>query len=106
VTDKPAAAKPARAKSEGLSSMVVPMLRLAAATAAGRAIKTAAVDATTKALLTLGAALAGAVGIFCFSAAALTVMERYIDPAEAWTAMGCLYGLVGAGLYLAATRRR
>ena len=86
--------------------MVGPLLRLAAATAAGRAIKSAAADASNRALLTMGAGLAGAVGIFCFSSAALMLMQRHMDPAEAWAAMGCFYGLLGCGLYFAATRRR
>lgn len=86
--------------------MIGPLLRLAAATAAGRAIKGAAAEASHRALLTMGAGLAGAVGIFCFSAAALTLMQRHMDPAEAWAAMGCFYGLLGCGFYFVATRRR
>ena len=82
------------------------MLRLAAATAAGRAIKSAAAEASNRALLTMSAGLAGAVGIFCFSGAALILMERSMDPAAAWAAMGCFYGLLGCGFYFAATRRR
>jgi hypothetical protein len=82
------------------------MLRLAAASAAGRAIKGAAVDASTRAGLVLAAALAGVTGLFCFSSAALNLMQRYMDPAEAWAAMGCFYAVVGGALYFAATRRR
>ena len=95
-----------KGKSEGLSSLIGPLLRLAAATAAGRAIKSAAAEASHRALLTMGAGFAGAVGIFCFSASALTLMQRHMDPAEAWAAMGCVYGLLGCGFYFAATRRR
>jgi len=86
--------------------MIGPVLRLAAASAAGRVIKSAAAEASTRALLTMGAGAAGAVGLFCFSNAALTVMERNMDPAEAWAAMGGFYGLVGGAFYFAATRRR
>ena len=86
--------------------MIGPLLRLAAATAAGRAIKSAAADASNRALLTMGAGFAGAVGIFCFSNAALTVLQRHIDPAAAWAAMGCFYGLLGCVFYFVATRRR
>ena len=93
-------------KSEGLSSLIGPLLRLAAATAAGRAIKNVAADASHRALLTMGAGFAGAVGIFCFSTSALTLMQRHIDPAAAWAAIGCFYGLLGCGFYFAATRRR
>jgi len=93
-------------KSDGLSSLIGPLLRLAAVTAAGRAIKSAAAEASNRALLTMGAGFAGAVGIFCFSTSALTLMQRHMDPAAAWAAMGCFYGLLGCGFYLAATLRR
>ena len=81
--------------------MIGPMLRLAAASMAGRVLKE-----SHRALMTVAAGLAGAVGLFCFSAAALTLMERHMDPAAAWAAIGCFYGLLGCGLYLAATLRR
>jgi len=68
--------------------MIGPLLRLAAATAAGRAIKGAATQASNRALLTMTAGVAGAVGIFYFSGAALTLMERNMDPAAAWAVMG------------------
>lgn len=82
------------------------MLRLAAASMAGRVIRNAAAEATQRTLGALAAALAGAVGLFCFSAASLVLMERHMDPAAAWAAMGCFYGLLGCGVYLLATRRR
>ena len=99
-------ARPAKEKSEGLGSLIAPLLRLAAATAAGRAIKGAAVEASNRALLTCGAGLAGAVGVACFSGAAFTLMARSMDPAAAWAAMGCFYGLLGCAFYFMATRRR
>jgi hypothetical protein len=86
--------------------MIGPMLRLAAASMAGRVLKDAAAEASHRALMTLAAGLAGAVGLFCFSAAALTLMERHMDPAAAWAAVGCFYGLLGCGFYLATTLRR
>ncbi len=92
-------------KPDGLLSMVAPVLRLVAASAAARAIKNAATEATTRVLLAVGGGLAAAVGLFCFSRAALTVMERSMDPAEAWTAMGAFYGLVGGALIFAASRK-
>jgi hypothetical protein len=82
------------------------MLRLAAASMAGRVLKDAAAEASHRALMTLAAGVAGAVGLFCFSAAALTLMERHMDPAAAWAAVGCFYGLLGCGFYLATTLRR
>ena len=87
-------------------SALGPLLRLAAASMAGRAIKNAAAEATQHVLGTLAAALTGVVGLFCFSTAALILMERHMDPAAAWAAMGCFYGLLGCGVYLLATRRR
>ena len=33
-------------------------------------------------------------------------MQRHMDPAAAWAAIGCFYGLLGCGFYFAATRRR
>ena len=86
--------------------MIGPMLRLAAASAAGRALKEAASEASLRATLTLGAGAAGLVGLFCLSRAGLTVMERHMDPAEAWAAMGGFYGVVGGLFYFAAARRR
>ncbi|MEI6200642.1 MAG: hypothetical protein WCP68_01690 [Enhydrobacter sp.] len=86
--------------------MIGPLVRLAAASAAGRAIKSAAAEVSHRALLTMGAGFAGAVGIFCFSTAALTLMQQHMDPAAAWAAIGCFYGLLGCGFYFAAARRR
>ena len=86
--------------------MIAPLLRVAAATAAGRAIKEAAAEASHRVALTAGAGIAGAVGVFCFSRAALTLMERHMDPAEAWAVVGSFYGVLGGFFYLAASRRR
>ncbi|MBS0548166.1 MAG: hypothetical protein JSR24_10465 [Proteobacteria bacterium] len=86
--------------------MIGPILRLAAASAAGRAIKDAATEASTRAALALGAGAAILVGVFCFSHAALVLMERTMDPAEAWAVIGGFYAILGGGLYFAAIRRR
>ena len=96
----------AQAKPDGLASLIGPFLRLAAASAAGRAVKSAATEASTRLLLTMGAGLAGAVGLFCFSTAVLTLLERTLDPAQAWAILGCFYSIAGIALYFAATRRR
>jgi hypothetical protein len=90
----------------GRAAMLTPLLRLAAASAAGRAIKEAATDASYRAALTVGAGFAGIAGLFCFSRAALTLLERHMDPAEAWAVVGSFYGVMGGFLYLAASRRR
>lgn len=86
--------------------MIVPLLRLAAATAAGRAVRGAAADATNRLMLILGAGIGGAAALFCLSRAAVTLLERHMDPAEAWAVMGGFYGVMGGVFYFAATRRR
>jgi hypothetical protein len=86
--------------------MIGPLLRVAAASAAARTIRGAAANATNRLMLTLGAAVGGAVAVLCFSRAALTLLERQIDPAEAWAVLGVFYGVLGGVLYFAATRRR
>jgi hypothetical protein len=86
--------------------MIAPLLRLVATTAAGRAVRDAAADATNRLMLILGAAVGGAVALFCLSRAAVTLLERHMDPAEAWAVMGGFYGVMGGVFYLAATRRR
>ena len=86
--------------------MIAPLLRLAATTMAGRAMRDVAADATNRLMLVLGAALGGAVAVFCLSRAAVTLLERHMDPAEAWAVMGSFYGVIGGVFYLAATRRR
>ena len=96
----------AQAKPDGLTALIGPFVRLAAASAAGRVIKSAATEASTRLLLTMGAGLAGAVGLLCFSNAALTLLERTLDPAEAWAIAGGFYSIAGIALYFAATRRR
>ena len=86
--------------------MIAPLLRLAAATAAGRAVREVAADATNRLMLILGAAIGGAAAVFCLSLAAVTLLERHMDPAEAWAVMGGFYGVIGGVSYFAATRRR
>jgi hypothetical protein len=86
--------------------MIAPLLRLALTTAAGRAVRDAAADATNRLMLILGASVGGAAALICLSRAAVTLLERHMDPAEAWAVMGCFYGVMGGVFYLAATRRR
>jgi Na+/H+ antiporter NhaA len=86
--------------------LIAPLLRLAAASAAARTMRNAAGDIALRLALTLGAVIAGAIGVMCFSYAGLTILQRHLDPAEAWGIMGGLYAVAGLGLYLAATRRR
>lgn len=86
--------------------MIAPLLRLAVASAAARTMRNAASDLALRLALTVGAVLAGAIGVLCFSYAGLTLLQRHLDPAEAWGIMGGLYAVAGVVLYLAATRRR
>lgn len=87
-------------------AIVGPLLRLAVASAAARTMRNAMADVALRLMLTLGAVIAGAVGVLCFTYAGLTILERHLDRAEAWSIVGGLYALAGLMLYLAATRRR
>ncbi len=87
--------------------MIGPLLRLAATTTlAARGLRETATEAANRAMLTLAAGLGAIVAIFCFTRAALTLLERQIDPAEAWAIVGGFYAVLGVALYFAAIRRR
>ncbi len=73
---------------------------------AGQAVRNVAADTNHRLMLTLGAGVAGAAAVFCLSRAAVTLLERHMDPAEAWAVLGGFYGVMGGVSYLAATRRR
>jgi hypothetical protein len=87
-------------------AIVGPLLRLAVASAAARTLRVAAADVALRLAFILGAVLAAAVGVLCFTYAGLTILQRHLDPAEAWAIVGGLYAVAGLALYLAATRRR
>lgn len=87
-------------------ALIGPLLRLAVASAAARTIRVAAADAALRLAFILGAVLAAGVGVLCFTYAGLTILQRHLDPAEAWAIVGGLYAVAGVALYLAATRRR
>ena len=99
-----AAARPKRAAV--LPAMIGSLLKLATLPAMAREAKQSAAETATRVAVVALAGLSGAVGLFCFSRASLTVMERYMDPAEAWAVLGGVYGVLGGVLYFAATRRR
>src|SRR5471032_594115 len=90
----------------GLAALIGPLLRLATTTLAARGIRDAAAAATRRMLLTLAAGVGAGIAMFCFSNVALTLLERRMDPAEAWAIVGGFYGVAGAVLYFTATRRR
>lgn len=69
-------------------------------------MRNAVSDIALRLVLALGAVLAGAIGVLCFSYAGLTVLQRHVDPAEAWAIMGGLYALAALALHLTASRRR
>lgn len=85
--------------------MIGPLLRVAASSVAARSLRTAAQDATTTALLTLGAALAIGMGSIFLSFSAYVFLESRLDPAGASAIVG-LFWLMAGGGYFAATRRR
>ena len=86
--------------------MIGPLLRIATTALAARGLREAASAATRRMLLTLAAGVGGSIAVFCFSNAALTLLERAMDPAEAWAIIGGFYCVAGGALYFAATRRR
>ncbi|HTR83259.1 MAG TPA: hypothetical protein VMI56_02190 [Reyranella sp.] len=86
--------------------MIGPLLKIATTAAAARGLRDAAIDARNRALLALAAGAGGAVALFCFSRAALTLLENRMDPAEAWTLLGGFYGVLGGAFYFAASKRR
>jgi hypothetical protein len=87
--------------------MIGPLLKLAAVPAMARVAKQSAAEAAMRAAFGTLAALSAAVGLFCFSRSSLTLMERHMDPAEAWAVLGSVYGVLGGVFYyFAATKRR
>ena len=82
------------------------MIRLAALPAMARAAKASATDTAQRAALAAAAGLAGLVGLFCFTHASLTLLERSMGSAEAWSIVGGFYAVIGGLLYFAATKRR
>jgi hypothetical protein len=86
--------------------MIGPLLRVAASAAAARSLRTAARDVATRAMLTMGAALAIGVGMVCLTCAAYILLARNLDPAAAWGILGAFWGLAGLLYFAVASRRR
>jgi len=86
--------------------MIGPLLRLATTTVGARSMRAAAAEVATRASLGVAAGLGGMAALFCFSTAGLTLLERRLDPAEAWAVLGAVYGVAGGALYFATIRRR
>lgn len=85
--------------------MIGSLMRVAASAAAARSLRAAAQDAATRVVLTMGAAIAVAVGAFCLTSASFILLERTLDPAAAWAILGAFWGALGL-LYFATARRR
>ena len=86
--------------------MIESLVKLVALPAMARSVRASAREAATRSAFGVAALLAAAVGIFCLSRSSLVVLERHMDPAEAWALLGAVYGALGGALYFAATRRR
>lgn len=86
--------------------MIGPLLRAAASSAAARSLRTAAQDAVSRTLLTVGAALAVAVGAIFLTFSALSLLESQLNPAGASAIVGAFWGLLGLGYFVANRRRR
>jgi MYXO-CTERM domain-containing protein len=87
--------------------MIGPLLRVAASAAAARSLRTTAHDAMTRALLTVGAALAVGMSAICLTFSAFAFLESRLDPAGASAIVGAFWGLLGLGYFVfVATRRR
>ncbi|MGQ3297668.1 hypothetical protein [Reyranella sp.] len=85
--------------------MIGPVLRVAANSVAARSLRAAADSALNNALLTLGAALAVAVGATFLSFSAYAFLESRLDHAGASAIVGLFWAMLG-GSYFVATRRR
>ncbi len=93
------------APSKG-APLIQALTRIVALPAMARAARASAADAARRMALAAAAGIAGLVGLFCFTNASLTLLERRMDPAQAWSLVGGFYALLGGLLYFAATRRR
>ena len=97
--------KVSRSAAKGVP-LIPGLVRLLALPAMARAARATAADAAQRVALGTAAGLAGLAGLFCFTNASLGLLERRMDPAEAWSLVGGFYALAGGLLYFAATRRR
>jgi hypothetical protein len=103
--DRKVSRSPSKAPAKALP-LIEGLVRLLALPAMARAARVSAADTAQRVALRAAASLAGLVGLFCFSNASLTLLERRMDPAEAWSLVGGFYAVIGGLLYFAATRRR
>jgi copper homeostasis protein CutC len=86
--------------------MMDALVKLIALPAMARSLRGLAREAVRRSAFGAAALVAGTVGLFCFTRSSLVLMERHIDPAEAWALLGVVYGAFGTVLYLAATKGR
>jgi drug/metabolite transporter (DMT)-like permease len=85
--------------------MVESLVNLIALPAMARRVRGLAREAMRRSAFSVAALVAGVVGLFCFTRSSLVLMERHIDPAEAWALLGVVYGAFGTVLYFAAIKR-
>jgi len=108
--DRKVSRSPSDRKADKPPSKALPLIeglaRLLALPAMMRAARATAADTAQRVALGAAAGLAGLVGLFCFTNASLTLLERRMDPAEAWSLVGGFYAVVGGLLYFASTKRR
>jgi hypothetical protein len=105
VSHATADSKVGRSPSKALP-LIEGLVRLLALPAMARTARASAADTAQRVALGAAASLAGLVGLFCFTNASLTLLERHMDPAEAWSLVGGFYAVMGGLLYFASTRRR
>jgi hypothetical protein len=86
--------------------MMDSLVDLIALPAVARSMRSAAREATRRSAFGMAALLAAAAGLFFFTRSSLVLIERHVDPAEASAILGVAYGVLGAILYFAATKRR
>ncbi len=86
--------------------MIGPLLRVAASAAAARSLRVAAHDVMTRALMSLGAAVAIGVAAVCLTCSAYILLARTLDDAAAWAIVGGFWGIAGLAYFVAARRRR
>ena len=108
--DRKVSRSPSDRKADKPPSKATPLIeglvRLLALPAMMRSARATAADTAQRVALGAAAGLAGLVGLFCFTNASLTLLERRVDPAEAWSLVGGFYAVIGGLLYFASTRRR
>jgi hypothetical protein len=80
--------------------MIGSLLQVVASAAAARSLRVAAREAAMRALLTVGAGIAIAVGAVGLSYSVFLVLERHLDPAGASAIVSGFWGLLGLAYFV------